>query len=96
MRKAKVFVAVLAVWSCLGPYAIAQGEIDPRLPEGKNRELANRLCTSCHNASYFTSTAGRTRAAWDSKIEDMVLYGMKITPEQRALLLDYLATYLPP
>jgi len=33
---------------------------------------------------------------WDAKIEDMVLYGMKISPEERALVLDYLVTYLPP
>jgi hypothetical protein len=34
--------------------------------------------------------------SWDSKIEGMFLYGMRITPEERALVLDYLATYLPP
>jgi formate-dependent nitrite reductase cytochrome c552 subunit len=80
----------------LNIHATAQVEIDQRLPEGKNRELAARMCTSCHNASYFTSTVGRTRAGWDAKIEDMVAYGMKITSGQRALVLDYLTTYLPP
>jgi hypothetical protein len=58
--------------------------------------LVARKCTSCHDVSNFIGTAGRSRAGWDSKIEDMVLYGMRITPEERALVLDYLATHLPP
>ena len=29
-------------------------------------------------------------------IEVMVFYGLKVTPEERALILDYLATYLTP
>ena len=71
-------------------------QIDSRMPEGPNRELVARKCTSCHDVSNFIGTAGRSRAGWDSKIEDMVLYGMRITPEERALVLNYLATYLPP
>ena len=74
----------------------AIGQIDPRMPEGPNRELVARKCTSCHDVSNFVGTAGRSRAGWDVKIEDMVLYGMRITPEERAFVLDYLATYLPP
>jgi hypothetical protein len=97
MNIIRITAAVIgAALIALNAPAMAQGDIDPRLPEGKNRELAARMCTSCHNASYFTSTVGRTRAGWDSKIEDMILYGMKITPEQRALVLDYLTTNLPP
>jgi mono/diheme cytochrome c family protein len=97
MSTRRIFAAVMgAGLTTLNVQAMAQVEIDPRLPEGKNREVAARMCTSCHNASYFTSTVGRTRAGWDTKIEDMVAYGMKITAEQRALVLDYLTTYLPP
>jgi hypothetical protein len=46
--------------------------------------------------SNLTSTAGRNRERWNEKINDMVLFGLKITPEERTLVLDYLATYLPP
>jgi len=84
--------AILALQS--GQPAIAQ--IDPRMPEGPNRELVARICTGCHDLSNLLATAGRTRQAWDGKIDDMVFYGMKITPEQRAIVLDYLASYLPP
>jgi len=75
----------------------ATAQIDPRMPDAPNRPLVVQKCSSCHDLSNLYSTAGRTRTGWDSKIEDMImLYGMKITPEERALVLDYLANYLPP
>ena len=43
----------------------------------------------------LVGTVGRTRDGWNEKIDDMVLYGLKVTPQERALILDYLATYLP-
>jgi cytochrome c5 len=76
--------------------ASAQQAIDPRMPVGPNRELVARVCTGCHDLGNLVATAGRSRAGWDVKIDDMVLYGMKVTPEQRALILEYLATFLPP
>jgi hypothetical protein len=96
MRVAKR--AAVAMAAMLGFLTVpAIGQIDSRMPEGPNRELVARKCTSCHDVSNFVGTAGRSRAGWDVKIEDMVsLYGMRITPEERALVLDYLATYLPP
>jgi hypothetical protein len=71
-------------------------QIDSRMPVGPNRELVARVCTGCHDLGNLVATAGRTRAGWDVKLDDMVLYGMKITPEQRGQILEYLATFLPP
>jgi hypothetical protein len=70
-------------------------QIDPRLPEGPNRDLVARKCSTCHDLSNLYSTIGRTRVGWSDKIDDMVAYGLGITAEERALILDYLATYLP-
>jgi hypothetical protein len=70
-------------------------QIDPRMPDGPNRDLVARKCGSCHDLSNLYSTAGKTRERWNDKIEDMVFYGLKVTPEERTLILDYLATYLP-
>ena len=38
---------------------------------------------------------GRSREGWDGTIDDMTSYGMNITPAERGLVLEYLATYLP-
>ena len=96
MTKARLLIGGIgAITLFLSVHPIT-AQIDPRMPEGPNRALVARKCTTCLDASNFVGTAGRTRAAWDVKIDDMILYGMNITPEERALVLDYLATYLPP
>ena len=77
--------------------AIAQQEDDiSRLPEAPNRDLVARKCGPCHPLSNLTSTAGRTRDRWNEKIDDMVIFGLKISAEERTLVLDYLAKALPP
>ena len=96
MTKARLLIGVIGASLVFLSVRSTTAQIDPRMPEGPNRELVVRKCTSCHDVSNFIGTAGRSRAGWDSKIEDMLLYGMRITPEERALVLDYLATYLAP
>jgi hypothetical protein len=95
-RRSGVFLTIFVALLLLGARpAAAQG--DDRLPAGPNRDLVARTCSTCHDLSNLTATAGRTRAGWAEKINDMVtLYGANISPADRALILDYLATYLPP
>ena len=88
--------ALLGLAILAGTAALAQEDDIARLPEGPNRDLVARKCGPCHPLSNLTSTAGRNRERWNDKIDDMVLFGLKITTEERALVLDYLATYLPP
>jgi hypothetical protein len=83
-----VVVAVLSV-------STAAAQDDARLPQGPNRELVVRTCGSCHDLSNLFSTVGRTRERWNLTIEDMTRFGMRITRQERGLILDYLATYLP-
>lgn len=66
------------------------------LPPGPNRELVSQQCQSCHDLDNVLEAAGATREAWDGAIEQMVAYGLSVTPEQRAMILDYLATYMGP
>jgi hypothetical protein len=89
-------LAILAGPVGMSQEALAQEDDISRLPEGPNRDLVARKCGPCHPLSNLTSTAGRNRERWNEKINDMVLFGLRITPEERTLVLDYLATYLPP
>ena len=66
------------------------------LPDGPNRALVLRKCSSCHDVGLVVGTGGRTRDGWNGTIEDMMSYGMDITPAERGLVLEYLATSLPP
>ena len=101
MRTARTVTTALGTillgWMAFaGQPALAQEDDIARLPDGPNRDMVARKCGPCHPLSNLTSTAGRSRERWNEKIDDMVLFGLKITPEERALVLDYLATYLPP
>jgi hypothetical protein len=72
-------------------YANAQA----RLPEGPNRALVERVCSSCHDIE-MVAINGRSEGGWNGTIEEMTGYGLRVTPAERALILDYLKTYLPP
>jgi hypothetical protein len=95
MKTARLLIGVVAgVLST--QMAAAQPQDDPRMPGGPNRELAIRTCLGCHPLNYLYSTVGRTRESWNRVLDDMTLYGMKVTAEERALILEYLATSLGP
>jgi hypothetical protein len=66
------------------------------LPEGPNRALVASRCTECHDLQMVFDAAGISRDDWNGAIEEMTSYGLKVTPEERNQILDYLATYLGP
>jgi hypothetical protein len=94
MKAARLFIGVVAVVSSI-QMAAAQ-EIDPRMPEGPNREFVSKVCSECHALSNLYSTVGRTREGWNRVLEDMVRYGLKATPEERTRILDYLSAAMGP
>jgi hypothetical protein len=65
------------------------------LPEGPNRELVEAVCGSCHDIE-MVAINGRSEERWRLTIDEMTGYGMRLSPGDRALVLRYLATYLPP
>ena len=66
------------------------------LPPGPGREIVARECQACHDLDMVFGAAGATRDDWNGALDEMGSYGMKITPEERAQILEYLATYLGP
>jgi cytochrome c5 len=82
----------------LGMALIAGGEpanAQMALPEGPNRTLVTRTCTTCHDLGMVLGTGGRSREGWNNTVEDMIAYGMSISDADRRLVVDYLATFLP-
>jgi len=95
MKSARLLIGVLA-GMLSAQIAASQTMDDPRMPPGPNRELAIRTCIGCHPLNFLYSTVGRSRDGWSRTLDDMKNYGMNITAQERAQILEYLATSLGP
>jgi len=90
----KIGAASLAV-GVVALAAIMPGRAQfPTLPEGPNRDLVEQVCGSCHDIE-MVAINGRSEERWRLTIDEMTGYGVRLTPSDRALILRYLATYLP-
>jgi hypothetical protein len=66
----------------------------PTLIDGPG--LVRRRCTSCHSLDRV-SRASKSRIEWAQTVDRHVKRGMRLNPEERAGLIEYLAiTYGPP
>jgi mono/diheme cytochrome c family protein len=74
--------------------AYAQG--GPDIPPGPNRDLVYGKCRTCHDLQYLVESAGVPRSTWNDLLDSMKQYGLEIPKDERAKILDYLATYLGP
>jgi len=91
MKTARVLIGVIAG---ILTTQMAAAQDDPRMPPGPNRELVIKACIGCHPLDFLYSTVGRTRDGWSRTLDDMTNYGMNVTAQERAQILDYLATSL--
>jgi virginiamycin B lyase len=62
------------------------------LPEGKGKELVGSLCTSCHA---FNWGGGYTTEGWRTVIRMMINHGVALSPDQVAMVTDYLTKNFP-
>jgi mono/diheme cytochrome c family protein len=69
---------------------------DIELPPGPGRDLVYGQCRTCHDLEYLKESAGVPRSTWNDLLDSMKQYGLRIPPDQRAKILDYLSTYLGP
>jgi cytochrome c5 len=89
------FLLLLSVGpSVLAATAASAQRLD--LPAGPDRDLVARACQTCHDLSMVLAAKGLTRDGWDAAIDEMISYGMKVEPDERARMLDYLSSRLGP
>ncbi len=93
MRGASLAAGVVGLLLLAGGQSMA-GVQD--LPAGPGRDLVYGQCRTCHDLQYLKESAGIPGNAWNDIIDSMKQYGLRIPPEQRARILDYLGTYLGP
>jgi mono/diheme cytochrome c family protein len=92
MSGAKLFLGVIG--SGLLAFGAVAAEVE--LPPGPNRDLVSQTCGACHDLDGLVAAAGASREDWDGAIDEMIGNGLHVTPEDRAKILDYLATALGP
>ena len=90
MNEAKLIFGIIAAsLLCVGAGAV-------ELPAGPNKDVVARACGSCHDLDMVFDAAGQTREGWSGTIEEMAGYGLKVSPDERALILEYLVSFLGP
>lgn len=75
---------------------VAHAQGGPDIPPGPNRDLVYGKCRTCHDLQYVVDSAGVPRYAWADLVDSMNEYGLELPKDQRAKIIDYLATYLGP
>ena len=65
------------------------------LPQGAGRNVAQRLCGTCHSLVLVTAK-GHTEAEWDSIVARMESKGMQASADDINTVIDYLSKALPP
>ena len=87
------WVAILLVGGWPG-LAAAAGRFD--LPAGPGRDLVYGHCQTCHDLQSVVDSAGIRKGAGDAVLDNMKNFGLRVTPDQRSRILDYLGTYMGP
>jgi mono/diheme cytochrome c family protein len=90
--------ATSLIAGAVGGFLFATGAFaqNQELPPGPNRELVYGQCRTCHDLQYLIESEGVPRSTWADLLDSMKQYGLRLTADQRAKILDYLATYLGP
>jgi cytochrome c5 len=91
MSRARLSFGVLSITVAMLGTAAAQ---PADLPAGPNRDVVSRACQACHDLSMVVAATGLSREGWNATIEEMISYGMRVTSDDRAKILDYLSSYL--
>jgi len=89
---AALAAAVLAVTPALAQQR-RQGQSP--FPPGKGRDIVATACTQCHAPNVFTSLREGPEA-WRGHVEDMIMAGAQIGPDDVDTVVDYLATSFGP
>jgi hypothetical protein len=96
MMSGRISIGIRVIAGVLGAALVGFSAGAAELPAGPGRDLVARECQACHDLAMVFAAAGASRDDWKGAVEEMASYGMKVTPEEQARILEYLATYLGP
>ena len=86
----RIIIEVMRYFALLVLCAVANAQ---ELPQGKGKELVEKICSVCHATDLVASTRA-TRKVWEGTVEEMYGRGATSTEAEKAQILDYLSKYL--
>jgi cytochrome c553 len=89
--RASIVVVAGFVALGLGRWAHAQ-DATPGLPESAGADVARAKCLGCHEADLIVSQR-LSPTGWDREVAKMERWGAKVSAEERAALVGYLARH---
>jgi competence protein ComEA len=72
----------------------AFGLLGQELPEGTGRDETVKICSQCHELARSISLR-QDKDGWTNTMNKMAAFGMKATPQDMSVVLDYLAKTYP-
>ena len=90
---ASLTVATLVALAPVAAQAQAQAQ-RPALPDGAGKQIAESMCTGCHQTNMITGSSGYTKEGWKELSATMI--DLSSVPQDQATLTEYLATNFPP
>jgi len=84
----------LAISGAAALAAMVAPVLAQNLPDGNGKDVVERICSGCHDLSPITD-AGFSRQDWETVVKSMIDMGATISPEQAAVITNYLAANFP-
>ena len=68
---------------------------DRSFPQGPGSDTVGNNCVTCHSAGMILNQPALSRATWESEVHKMIsVYKAPVSPEDAAVIIDYLAMNL--
>jgi hypothetical protein len=96
VRPRQVPAALLVGLTLAAPRAAwPADEAGIQLADGAHRDRVQAACSMCHSLDYIVMNSPiLDRAGWEKTVAKMAkVYGAPLTPEESALIVDYLAAH---
>jgi competence protein ComEA len=83
------------IWTCaLGAISFALPcAAQTELPDGAGKSTVEKLCSNCHGLATIVGLR-RTKAGWQTSVDDMAARGAAGSDQEFDTVIDYLARYL--
>jgi cytochrome c5 len=93
--KNAIWPAAFLLFACAQAYGQAPGASASALPAGAGKEIVAKACTQCHGLG-LTVAMRDGRVGWQEMVDNMILRGAQVRPDEEKIAIDYLVENFGP